>query len=457
MPVVGRIGSLAHGRIPRLKRNERGMVDEGLKTGQFPFAVGATVRVKRGTKDPDYPDMPLGGWVGVIKESRVETDGAVFLVEWNLHTLQQMHPVHRRRCQRDGLELTGSWLGADELEPDDGTTPQLEQPTDLRPRPLIPDVQEDRILAIFGHTSDDPWPAVNDANLHRYYDYLTANVTLPIIVEYVDPEKGLPQSAEPLKVVELLRPKAGAAAGGLLSVALRGDERQELPLSHLEPVREDRAWQLLADYAYWCVSAAPESKPHQEADQTPDETVAEARHTVLNAISRCGLYGAGAGAAVGAVAATMDNVLYSMAVGAVTLAVVGYVAGKRFGFAYGNRLQIKSGPILGGIFGLVGGVAVGVVAGPLVVAYLGTIFGSILGAVIGQILRMVHRRLPGPFVCGAVGTSLGAVVLAWTTNADQTVTGLLYGMPAGALVGLLLAGGFFGVLFLIESNRTKSD
>jgi len=28
------------------------------------FALGAQVRVKPGTTDPDFPDIPLGGWAG---------------------------------------------------------------------------------------------------------------------------------------------------------------------------------------------------------------------------------------------------------------------------------------------------------------------------------------------------------------------------------------------------------
>ena len=32
------------------------------------FTVGTKVRVKPGTTDPDYPDIPLGGWTGAITE-----------------------------------------------------------------------------------------------------------------------------------------------------------------------------------------------------------------------------------------------------------------------------------------------------------------------------------------------------------------------------------------------------
>ena len=32
------------------------------------FQVGDKVRVKPGISDPDFPDMPLGGWSGIITE-----------------------------------------------------------------------------------------------------------------------------------------------------------------------------------------------------------------------------------------------------------------------------------------------------------------------------------------------------------------------------------------------------
>ncbi len=33
------------------------------------FPVGSRVRVRAGTTDPDFPDLPLGGWTGKVRET----------------------------------------------------------------------------------------------------------------------------------------------------------------------------------------------------------------------------------------------------------------------------------------------------------------------------------------------------------------------------------------------------
>jgi hypothetical protein len=440
------------------------MLQEQTKAEQTPplqpattFPIGAAVRVKKGVKDPDFPDMPLGGWAGLVKDVKADPDGTVYLVEWNSYTLARMHPVYRRRCERDGLELTTAWLGADELENDAGGPPEMEQPTDIRPRPLDAYHQDDRIRAIFSLTSDEALPPVTDATLRTYHQHLKTHLILPVTVEYLPGNTYMPGNSPPLMLCELLAPKDDETVQGLRGITEQGDQRQQLLLSDLEVAAKGESWQLLADYAYWFMTfrEASAGSDGQEQQNEP-EAAAVGLRTVINAVSRCGLYGAAAGAAVGAVTATLDGVLFAMGVGAVTMALVGYVAGTRYGFFFGKVHRINSGPILGGIFGIVAGAVAGVVAGPLVIAYLGTIVGSILGALVGQLLRFIHKRLPGPMALGLAGAGLGAIVLAWTEDPERTLTGVMYGIAGGAAAGLVLSAGFFGALVLLEMNREES-
>jgi hypothetical protein len=419
------------------------------------FSVGAAVRVMKGVKDPDFPDMPLGGWAGVVKDTKTEDDDPVYLVDWNAYTLAHMHPVYRRRCERDGLEVTSAWLGADELEPDTGGPPQMEQPTDIRPRLLDANHQDDRIRAIFSLTSDDPLPAVSEATLRTYHGQLSAQLALPIAVDYLPGDTRLPRNSAPLVLRELAAPRADELDRGLLGITEQGDQRQPLPLCDLEIVDKGAAWQLLADYAYWFTTLRAAAAAADQRQEDERERAATGLRTVINAVSRCGSYGAAAGAAVGAVAATMEGVLFAMGVGAVTMALIGYVAGTRYGFFFGKMHRINSGPILGGLFGIVAGALAGAVAGPLVIAYFGTIVGSIVGALFGQLLHLISKRLPGPMALGLAGAILGAIVLAWMEDSERTLAGLMYGIAGGAAAGLVLSAGFFGALLLVEMNRQK--
>jgi len=46
------------------------------------FALGDAVRVRPGVTDPDFPDIPLGGWAGEITEVE-EGDAPLYLIRWS--------------------------------------------------------------------------------------------------------------------------------------------------------------------------------------------------------------------------------------------------------------------------------------------------------------------------------------------------------------------------------------
>src|SRR4051794_15272903 len=133
------------------------------------FRVGDKVRVKPGVSDPDFPDMPLGGWTGTVTEI-IEHEGQVNCVfELDERTLASLHPIFRRRSEIDGLDFGFMGLGQEDIEPDDGTPRPIEQPTAIVPRPLAMDDQEDRVRLVFGLTHDDFLPGVDEENQHAYY------------------------------------------------------------------------------------------------------------------------------------------------------------------------------------------------------------------------------------------------------------------------------------------------
>ena len=94
------------------------------------FALGCRVRVRPSVKDPDFLDTPIGGWAGKITEVEAGSPPH-YLIRWNQQTLGSIHPVYRKRCERDGLDFEEMWLGEDNLEPDSSGSGILEEPTKI--------------------------------------------------------------------------------------------------------------------------------------------------------------------------------------------------------------------------------------------------------------------------------------------------------------------------------------
>jgi len=69
------------------------------------FQPGAKVRVRYGVIVPDLPDIPLGGWSGTVTEI-IKDHGQINCVfKLDDRTLASIHPIYRRRCERDGLDF----------------------------------------------------------------------------------------------------------------------------------------------------------------------------------------------------------------------------------------------------------------------------------------------------------------------------------------------------------------
>jgi hypothetical protein len=217
---------------------------------QARFAVGVQVQVKPGTTDPDFPDIPLGGWAGTIREVGQPSDPLTYLVEWNRYTLDHLHPVYRKRCERDGLELESMWLGEDNLELDTGEPAIIEQPTSIVTRRLNERDEDDRVRIALGLTSDDPLPGVEDDTLRAYHHYLATHLVFPFQARW-EPEYGPKQ---PIKITGLSNLEDDAWADdiyGLLCEARAKGRLIEVPLCDCEARRGGPNRQLLKDYSSW--------------------------------------------------------------------------------------------------------------------------------------------------------------------------------------------------------------
>jgi hypothetical protein len=215
------------------------------------FPVGTPVRVRAGTADPDFPEFPLGGWAGTVKEVDCQQSPPLLLVEWNRYTLDHMHPIYRKRCQRDDLEMESAWLNEGDLEPDDGRPAVIEQPGEIVSRPLSPDDEDDRVRIALGLTSDDPLSDVDSETLEQYHGYLAKYLSFPFPGKYSHEVGPMMDREERITVVGLFDADDCDETYGLICQAQQGKRRVEVPLGEVEVAEGDRNWQLLEDYKYW--------------------------------------------------------------------------------------------------------------------------------------------------------------------------------------------------------------
>lgn len=207
------------------------------------FKTGDKVRAKLGVRDPDFPDIPLGGWAGTVKEVQRAKGETTYLVTWGQATLKGMHPIYKKRCERDGLEVESMWLGEGDLEPDDGTMVPIVLPTAIVTKPLSEKDQDDRVRMALGLTHDDPLPDVSPKALRAYHRYLAANLKFPFRARFEG-------DGMPLIIQRLLNPKeCDLDEEGLLCEARSREGPLDVPLSELDDAVGNR--RLVRDYAYW--------------------------------------------------------------------------------------------------------------------------------------------------------------------------------------------------------------
>ncbi len=89
--------------------------------------------------------------------------------------------------------------------------------------------------------------------LHRYYDYLTANLSLPFDAEYAEDISGYRQVVSAITVVALVHPDEHAKHEefGLICRPRRGTQEIEVPLADVELNANAPNLRLIEDYWYW--------------------------------------------------------------------------------------------------------------------------------------------------------------------------------------------------------------
>jgi len=439
------------------KKNKKRNRDRSRPNATFPasYLLGSRVRVKSGTTVPDFRDIPLGGWVGTIVELDQRSNPPTYLIEWDKHTLDHMHPVYRNRCERDGLTLESMWLAETDLELNNGGPVVIEQPTHLVTRPLSKHDPEDRIRAIFALTSDDALPPANSENVRRYARYLATQLSFPFQAEIIVEPEPFTLKACPITVVGLLGVEDCDEEDGVLCKVERPGQSTTVPLAALEMRKRSQQCQLVHDYSYWFANWSVEEfatsvgvPPLLFDDDNESASVGK----LLGGIVLVGLFGAIYGAVLGSLLGVVEGTLTGVLVGAGILGSLGLMVGSQTRPLDADGKRIPYGSLTDVILGSLGGVLSGGMIGAMVVAFAGTLLGVVLGALLGGVLRrfgLTRINLFGTAVFGAV---VGAVVLAYYRDHQTALLWATHGLWVGGIPAMFL---MLGLSLFLRSGASQ--
>ncbi len=444
------------------------MASNNSKSVRPHFEVGEKVRVKPGVAAPDYEDIPLGGWAGTITGIEQDEGQVVYEIEWDEKTLKSMHPVYRKRCERDDLELESMWLDDEDLEADDGTPVPIEQPTEIKTPPLSKKDQDDRVRMALGLTHDDPLPEISHETLRAYHRYLSEHLRFPFTAFYGEEAIG-PYSRKQatMTVTGLLAPEDGGldVDEGLIGVGRLGDEEIELPLREIEVRKKDPNARLVSDYAYWFDNWPPEfgsgTVPQAIEPQAIEPDVGFDRPPkpwgFLKTVVYCGLAGGLLGATIGAALETIRGAGLATMIGGIPLALIGALLLGRYGAFFGavNRLRYRG--LLGIVLGLVGGGLLGVLAGLMVVALPWSLLGLFAGVIVGPYLATKRWKPLGRSLGVVLGICGSIVFVAGRNDLDQATAKVISGSIIGTIAGSGLFIALIGALSLFSARPMGFD
>ena len=408
------------------------------------FEPGMKVRVKYGVTVPDFEDIPLGGWTGVIKGTEQSDDQIDYEIEWDRRTLDAMHPVYRKRCERDGLELEAMWLTEEDVEPDDGTTVSVEQPTKIVTPPLSEKDQDDWVRKALGLTHDDPLPKISFETLLAYHRYLTATLKFPFAAYCGEEEVGpFSRKRAAMTVTGLLDPVRGLGVedGLVCTGRVRGDEI-EFPLADIEvrTNKKDPNAKLISDYAYWfhnwpCRDEGDIDPDDDDEEEIEPEIPPPSRRVLIKVALVLGVGGCLLGATIGAALKTLSSAGPAAMIGGIPLGMIGGFLLGRYGMAAGAVGRFRYEAVLGTAFGLVGGGVVGAVAGLTAVSLPWSLLGLLAGMFLGPYVIPKRQRRRVSFRVASFGTCVGILVSAFRYGRARAASGA----SSGAIMGLVVA------------------
>ena len=402
--------------------------------------------------------MPLGGWAGTV----ARVDRGTFLVQWSRETLENIHPICRKRCAIDGTELAAYWLPEHELEADAGGPLAIEQPGQITPRPLSAKNQGDRVRMVFGLTSDDFLPEADEDSLETYYDHLASRLSLPMEAKYdarTDFFRSSRCSVKVVKVVALDREIGWEDGDGIYCKIRNGKTEEVVPLADLEIRRSNPNYRLISDYSEWFFGGLCEDFDDEELDDDEEEEEEDVLPEAVNVSLAGGVLHLVAiftavGAVLGPAIATMSWAKWAAGIGAAVLGLIMATDAAKGAKQQPLRIMRFVETTVGLTFGLVYGAVLGTTA----VAFI----GAGLGFIAWLLLRRLRLKVKLPVILalppgGVIAAACGVVAEAFYLNRQAAASGLYYGAPIGLGCGALFCLVLLTLVYLASKTLPKPE
>jgi calcium binding protein len=391
-------------------------------------------------------------------------DQITYEIEWDRRTLDGMHPVYRKRCERDGLDPKSMGLDQDDIEPDDGTPVPIEQPTNIVTPPLSEKDQDDRVRMALGLTHDDPLPDVCEVTLLAYYRYLDAKLRFPFTAIHGEEEIGpFSRKRATLKVTGLPNPESEGldVDYGLFCTCRVRDEEIDVPLGDIEVKKKDPNFKLVSDYAYWFHNWPCQLESRTELGEF-EQVLGSDRppanpSSLLKTVGFFGIAGGLLGATMGAALGTIPGARLAGLIGGIPAAMLGALFLGRYGFFFGVANRLSYSVFLGTVLGLICGGLLGGLAGLMVLAVPWSLAGFIVGLIVGPHLVAKLRRWLGWILGAVLGVCGGIIIVACQLDQGRAMRGLISGSVIGSISGVGLLIGLIGSLSLFPGGPKEHE
>lgn len=78
--------------------------------------AGTKVRVREGVTSPEFPEIPLSGWTGLVVEAQGKPPAVQVIIEWDDATMAAMPADYVSRCEAQQLYYKMACLNEADVE-----------------------------------------------------------------------------------------------------------------------------------------------------------------------------------------------------------------------------------------------------------------------------------------------------------------------------------------------------